>query len=444
MIAVQPFLTAYDPSDLPGSSVDPLGFERGYLHLAEKILPGLTNVASRPRYFSALCAAILISDERKRDGAAESPRARYARRLEAVQRFERFWALGCLLASEAHEGLDSTGIRGLRYVQAAARRMQERGDSSTSGDFKLLSRQMTYGMVGIYGSVADGLRFIMRDTLTLGPDIGRRVAEAFVKETELPGSLRSAIAEGGDVGLTSLRAWGQRAHLHTRPQKEEAKALRDALQTNATRARMAELLHQHQSDGDTELPRLRRIAQSLAPAGEDAHIYEALRAIAAYEACYRLVLLVFFRLLWFCQSQEPFAVELSTAGADPVVTEAHARLRDARAELEASLDAASTPAFCTDLVRLRDARLYLGGAASASSPLALVESVLSRHRDVQRAKVDGGRPKMPWVEVNRGKVVPTLSVAQRVGSEPKLVTDVAPHPYRTFAADQLYQAGVES
>jgi len=47
-------LTAYDPTDLPGGSIDPLGFERGYLFLADKILPGLTNVASRPRYFSVL------------------------------------------------------------------------------------------------------------------------------------------------------------------------------------------------------------------------------------------------------------------------------------------------------------------------------------------------------------------------------------------------------
>jgi hypothetical protein len=37
------------PSDLPGGSIDPLGFERGYLFLADKILPGLTNAAGRPR-----------------------------------------------------------------------------------------------------------------------------------------------------------------------------------------------------------------------------------------------------------------------------------------------------------------------------------------------------------------------------------------------------------
>ena len=57
-----PFLTSYDPSDLPGGSIDPLGFERGYIFLADKILPGLTNVASRPRYFSLLCAGVALAD----------------------------------------------------------------------------------------------------------------------------------------------------------------------------------------------------------------------------------------------------------------------------------------------------------------------------------------------------------------------------------------------
>jgi hypothetical protein len=58
---ILPFLTAYDPSDLPGGSVDPLGFERGYLFLADKILPGLTNAADRPRYFAILCAGASLA-----------------------------------------------------------------------------------------------------------------------------------------------------------------------------------------------------------------------------------------------------------------------------------------------------------------------------------------------------------------------------------------------
>jgi hypothetical protein len=56
-----PFLSAYDPSELPGGSIDPLGFERGYIFLADKILPGLTNAAGRPRYFSVVCAGSLLA-----------------------------------------------------------------------------------------------------------------------------------------------------------------------------------------------------------------------------------------------------------------------------------------------------------------------------------------------------------------------------------------------
>src|SRR5438874_5144195 len=88
------FLTAYDPSDLPGGSVDPLGFERGYLFLADKILPGLTNVADRPRYFEVLCVgASLVEEDRHR-----TPRELYQARLDCVLRLERLWALSCVLA----------------------------------------------------------------------------------------------------------------------------------------------------------------------------------------------------------------------------------------------------------------------------------------------------------------------------------------------------------
>src|SRR4051794_39860877 len=147
MLAVEPFLTAYDPSDLPGASVDPLGFDRGYQFLAEKILPGLTNVASRPRYFSALCAGVVLSDE-AHGGESEAPQARYQRRLDAVQRLERFWVLACVLASRDDEELAVNGIRGIRSVEAAIERLDEGSETSTAADFRLLSRQVTYGMVG--------------------------------------------------------------------------------------------------------------------------------------------------------------------------------------------------------------------------------------------------------------------------------------------------------
>ena len=84
---LQPFLTAYDPTDLPGGSVDPLGFDRGYTWLAEKILPGLTNAADQPRYLSALCAALVLADGAS---SATTPRERERVRREVVLRAERF------------------------------------------------------------------------------------------------------------------------------------------------------------------------------------------------------------------------------------------------------------------------------------------------------------------------------------------------------------------
>jgi hypothetical protein len=63
---------------LPGGSIDPLGFERGYLALADKILPGLTNAAGRPRYFPVGCAGSFLAppgDRQRKKQYPPGPRA---------------------------------------------------------------------------------------------------------------------------------------------------------------------------------------------------------------------------------------------------------------------------------------------------------------------------------------------------------------------------------
>ena len=52
------FWTTYDPLDLASGSLDPLGFARGYLALADRFLPSFTTVTTVPRYVSMLCAAV--------------------------------------------------------------------------------------------------------------------------------------------------------------------------------------------------------------------------------------------------------------------------------------------------------------------------------------------------------------------------------------------------
>ena len=128
------FLTAYDPSDLPGTSIDPLGFERGYLFLADKILPGLTNVAAHPRYLALLCAGIHLSGD-----AVDVSRRELVRkhRQEIILRLERFWALANVLARPDGSG----GVRGVTYAQACADDLRRSGATRTTAKYPLLSRQ---------------------------------------------------------------------------------------------------------------------------------------------------------------------------------------------------------------------------------------------------------------------------------------------------------------
>lgn len=172
MLAIEPFLSAYDPSDLPGGSLDPLGFERGYLFLVERMLPGLTNAASRPRYFSVLCAAISISDAKGTDGTDETPRSTFQRRQAAIMRMERFWALACVLASGDDEDDEPHGIRGIRDAQRIADKLVDKGESETDAEFRLLARQSQYGLLGIYANVAERLFFIERESLLLSRSLG--------------------------------------------------------------------------------------------------------------------------------------------------------------------------------------------------------------------------------------------------------------------------------
>jgi len=443
LLQIQPFLTAYDPSDLPGGSIDPLGFERGYLFLADKILPGLTNVANRPRYFSMLAAAIVIADDNGYGGHRDKPRERYQWRLQAVTRMERLWTLANVLAAEDNpdEEFDLSGLRGVRYVRARTAFLRERSAVETDADFRLLSRQVAYGAVGIYGTVADGLRILDRDTLAPTPDLGVRLGEAFLEETRMPAPVRQAVALDRPVRITDLSRWGECAHMSVPTQQRERRCFWNALELQPTRWRTVQLLAQHPArEGESELDRLARIGRTLNNGVHEPDLAEAIRAIVAYERCYRLVLLAFVRMLWTCQTQAPFWLERSTLSSDTVLGSVHDGLRQAVAEFNRALDESETEAFRADLSRVSDVQRFLSSAAEQDDIASLVRTLLDRHAAVQRGKVDGGRPKMAWLESSGNRIMPTLGRALRVDKEPKVPLDVAPHGYRTWSADALLTA----
>jgi len=434
------FLTAYDPSDLPGSSLDPLGFERGYLFLADKILPGLTNVARRPRYFSVLCAGASLANVTTDDPL----RLQYKKRLECIQRFERFWALANVLASEGSEGeLPTSGIRGVTYVANKVESMHRAGARRVNADFKLLSRQLPYGVVGIYGAVADGMRLLERATFTLSQDLGERLAEGFLKETDTPTVLIKAVRENSDIPIEVLTDWGKRAHISGETSPTEQSCIAEALHRNPTRSRMAEVLANHPFKGeeDTETQRFKRLLSSLSNGASNTDLHEAVSAILAYEECYQVVMLGFERLLWLCRTLPSASISKTDLNSDQVLALVCDRLPAVVNHFGKVLDSAQSEQFRGDLEVLEDTRRFLERSSSmCDSQESLAQELMIRHGDVQQGKFDHGHRKMSWLNVVSDHISLNMTRVGGLDREATLPGDIAPHPYRLFSADALITA----
>lgn len=430
---LQTFLTAYDPSDLPGGSIDPMGFEQGYLFLADKILPGMTVVANCPRYLSLLCAGAALAGDLH--GLPEIKQR--AARQEAILRLERLWALANVLAFEADEA-QLSGLRGITYAVSRKKFLDEKSWTRTTSDFKLLSRQTAYGVLGIYGNVAQQAKLVYRKILEPIPSLGEPLAEAFRKETQMPAIVRKAVTDARvEVGLTELRNWGERAYLWGQSGTGEKRWLGQALETDSTRTRFCGLLRKVRAQKDEPADtRLQRLAREAKGASDLKDLCEALEAIRRYEECYQLAMLVFERIIYRCRNDQGGYVALTQLDRDEVIELARNRLPAVLATWFGHVDRAVTTAFKADWSRIESINGFLKTlAASTGSARQLVEAVLAHHANVQGGKLDRGRRKMAWVMQSDGR----LSLAPtRVGGLPFEAAkpeDVTPHDYRLTAAD---------
>ncbi len=435
---IETFLTAYDPSDLPGTSIDPLGFERGYLFLADKILPGLTNVASRPRYFALLCAGIQLSG----DQGDSSERDQILHRQETILRLERFWALANVLARPDKSG----GVRGVTYALDYLKELQRRGETRTTAGYRLLSRQSQYGAIGMYANVADGMHFFNRDDFILTPALGEVAAEAFQEETELPGSIRRAITDDTDIPLATLAAWGERAHVEADVKPREADCLGEALHYNDVRSRMAGLLRAHpaRNDEETELDRLARVLRTLKRNSQHQDLQEAIECILAFESCYQHVLLSLERILWLCRHHTAAAITLTELANDPVMLLVKTNLPPRVQRLLDILDHGVMSGFRENLDRLSDVRRFLETASGAvNDNTSFVDAVITRHADVQHGKFDRGRRKMPWLERNNSRIQLTMTRSGGMNREATQPVHINAHPYRLGAADAFISVSMK-
>lgn len=435
------FLTAYDPSDLPGGSIDPLGFERGYLFLADKILPGLTNVANRPRYFSVLCAGAVLAGTNLND----APRTQYQKRLESILRLERFWALANVLASDRFPDakLEVGGIRGVTYATEALNDLKRSKARSATARFQLLSRQMPYGLIGIYGAVADGMRLIDRKSLSPTADLGERLGELFLEHTAVPPKLVKAVKTDGEVPLDELAEWGRRSHVEGEYVDVERQSMADALHRNPVRSRMSMVLADHPfvDERETELSRLSRLLPALRAQQDNTDLAEATTAILAYEEAYRTLMLAFERLLWLCRNLTTGSISPGDVAADQILQSTCTKLPMVGQNLTLAVDTSVTHNFRQDLDRLEDTcRFVRRAVAACNSPIALTDELLSRHADVQAGKFDKGKRKMPWLEKTGDRIGLTTTRVGGLRKEAADIEQIAPHPYRLGSADALIEA----
>jgi hypothetical protein len=295
----------------------------------------------------------------------------------------------------------------------------------------------------MYANVADGMRFLSRDDFTLTPGLGEIAAEAFRDETEMPATLRRAVLDDTDVAVSTLAAWGERAHVDGEVKPNEAKCLFDALHSNPVRSSMADLLNRHpwKSEKDTELARLARITRTLQKTAQQPALREAIECILAFESCYRLASLALERLLWLCRCHSAGFVTLLELNGDSVLQAVRENLPAQVRRFLNSLDNGAEPAFRQDLNHLSDVRKFLEETSAAVADIqTFVGVVISRHTDVQHGKFDRGRRKMPWLEQTDSRINLTVTRAGGLDSEATAPDDIAPHPYRLNAADALISA----
>jgi len=436
------FLTSFDPSDLPGSSIDPLGFERGYLFLADKILPGFTNVANYPRYLSMLCAGACLAEV----SLSAPPKIQYEKRLESVLRLERFWALANVLAERANpdEDMPTGGVRGVSYARKHADTIANDKLKKVSADFKLLSRQQPYGVVGIYASNADGMRLIDRKTLGLTPDLGERLAKDFLESTEIPKTLKKAIRGDGEVGRKALTEWGMRCHISSPLFEIEKDCIREATLRNPVRARMLTAIQKMKFDVEVdEQACFSQLVQPLSKSPVNQDLLETTNAILAYERCYQIASLAFERMLWLCKNLPSASLSESAIKNEAILKQVRELLPKATAEFCSLLDQGTTDGFRLGLERLSDVRAFLEAAVhSCDSANGLTQTIIERHIDIQKGKFDKGRRKMPWIEKTGNKISLSMTRVGGLRIEALKPDDVRPHPYRLRTALSFLEATV--
>lgn len=451
------FWTAYDPLDLASASIDVLGFQAGYIALANKVLPGFTTVTTSPRYVSMLCAAVAAA-EAAFPGSSEAAIRIRQTRMAAIKSYERAWALACGLAANdsaiGERAVD--GLRGIRYVSRRLSELSGREKSIRTSSFNLLANQVRYGGIGAYSTMLEDCHLATMRSVTPRP-LGMQLAESFPR----PGNGLPIWDEDRPLSLDKLREWGAECHL-SEFTREEARCLRTALQggeeggwDDDVRWTALRMLANNAEESGGEQGLLDRLLTAIcegnagrlkAPPACLQQIEAALVLIRPYERLYQAVQFL-FDAVRAAATDEP-EVRLSSLATTAPCLSAHQGARSAASSLLNAVERA-TAIHQQAAQDLRGAFVEGGmlGFAEAARDVrdatGLLVLVLDRHRDVQQGKFDRGEPKAPWVRRNQanGSIRLTAQRHQLPRSGRYDGWEQIPwHPYRTNGALRFVRA----
>lgn len=442
------FLTAYDPAELPGGTLDPLGFTGGYLALADALFPGMTAAAAQATYFPMLCAGLWIAESQGALAGLTAAEAR-KRRIDVAQRFERLWALAGALQVEPDAMEDgarvgwrdkskTAGLRGVRYVNHEVRRLVAARAKQAGTQFRLLAEQYRYGAFGIYAGVAEQLRLLEKSTLApthgFGAELGRSFLETTADAEQRKEILRASQQAAAKVRLSTLRVWGAKAHPGALLQGQARALLSEAIVGHRPRARMLELLEGVAKDWQGEWWERVFFERCLSEASEtaDGELISALHAALAYDAFLRSVTLIFERVLWLCRTMND-AAESRAIFADPVIVEACGGLPVRAAALLATFERLSIALKRDFLTRGRGILQVAQNLSSEGEVESRVRIVFGRHRVTQSGKLERGRPKQVFVEERGTELVLTNTDIGNRLREPTLPEDIRGPDWRVSA-----------
>jgi len=424
-----PFLTAYDPLSSTNGSIDPLGSLQSYVSLADMLLPGVTTITTRSRYLSMLCAALSNAEAAC---AFDVGTSGLTQRRQAVQPYERLWALACVAAAQDGNARASDGLRGVTKTEARYKHYAARGQS-IGLDFRILKFQERTGAVGTYWTAMIGGDLIDPDVGTLTTE-GRDLAKAF---PALPLSEKDRVrladpvkALSVEIPIRDLIAWGRRVNL-ANANGPERLLLREALLSHERRDclyrafRALESANALPSDWHSESVKALREAVAAQKDAPALGLPDVLDAILHFERFHEAVLCVFETLLWW-------GTEHSNKRIAELIDDGEFQRRAKRCIATANWFWAYWEQSPNKSVRaaVKEFAGFANVVRACSDAGDVFDAVHARHGKIQSGKLDGGVPKREWISVKGSLLDRPLPRFQRtkkpVAARGKFMT----HPYR--------------